>query len=229
MSKIGQNVKQVLDRMATAAQKRGRSPESVRLIAVSKGFGPDEVAEAASMGITDFGENRVQEAIPKAAVVTLPVKWHLIGTLQRNKVNAALPLFSYIHSVDRIELVEALSKRLHPGRASPACLLQVNIAGESTKHGVHPDMAVELARQAGAAGLNIQGLMTMAPFTSDPESVRWVFRSLRELACRIEERQFPGVQMVELSMGMSNDFEVAVEEGATLVRVGSAIFGRREA
>jgi pyridoxal phosphate enzyme (YggS family) len=208
-------------RVRTAAERAGRDPEAVRLVAVSKTFPAEAVLAAYEAGQRDFGENRVQEAQAKAPAVAAagvqPV-WHLIGHLQTNKIRAALDLFAIIHSVDSVHLAEALSRRAPS--AFPV-LLEVNAAGEASKSGFALDDVADAAeRICRLPNLDVRGLMTVAPLVADPEDVRPVFRRLAALAKELA--------LAELSMGMSGDFEVAVEEGSTLVRVGTAIFGRRD-
>jgi PLP dependent protein len=209
-------------RIAGAAERAGRDPGAVRLVAVTKSF-PEEVCAAAlDAGMTDLGENRVQEGVAKAEALARlgrrPV-WHLIGHLQSNKVKPALATFDVIHSVDSIDLAHAISRR---AESPVAMLLEVNVGGEASKFGFAPE-GVPAAYETIATlpKLAIHGLMTVAPQVADPEVVRPVFRRLRELA--------GSLGLPELSMGMSGDYEVAVEEGATIVRVGSALFGQRPA
>lgn len=223
---LSQNFQSVTQRIVAAAQRSGRDPGMVRLIAVTKHVEPHMVQEALRLGVRDIGENRVQEAQGKFPMIHLPCTRHLIGTLQTNKVGKALQLFQVIHSVDRPSLVQALSRRL--GENSIEVLLQVNVSGESTKHGVSPDQLEALAVAASECGnLHVRGLMTMAPYSPDPEKARPHFAKLRELAEGLARLQIPRVGMDWLSMGMSNDFEVAIEEGATHVRIGTALFGER--
>jgi len=217
---IADRIARVRARIASAAERAGRDPSEVTLIGVSKTHGVDAVASAFGAGLRDFGENRVQEAAPKIAAVRaqgVAAEWHLVGHLQTNKVRAALECFDILHSVDSERLAVAVS------RAAPRpirILIEVNVAGEASKHGVAPAEAAPLAERIGAlANLDVLGLMTVAPNADDPEDVRPVFRELRRLGDAIGLR--------ELSMGMTDDYEVAVEEGATLVRVGRAIFGPR--
>ena len=217
---VAANVAAVRERIAAAARRAGRDPGAVRLIAVTKTRTPDECAAVLAAGVLDLGENRVQEGIAKVAVLAgqepCPI-WHLIGHLQRNKIRAALDAFAVIQSLDSYDLALAISRRA----ARPVeVLLEVNVAAEPSKFGfsVAETPAVH-ERIAALPNLTVRGLMTVAPQTSDPETVRPVFRELRRLA---EELALP-----ELSMGMTDDFEVAVEEGATLARVGRALFGPR--
>lgn len=212
------------DRIAEALQRSGRAPDDVSLIAVTKYASRAEVEEVLRLGVVHIAENRVQAAREKLADLPLPCTRHLIGTLQRNKVGKALEIFDLIHSVDRIALVEELSRRAREGTCN--ILLQVNVSGEATKHGVAPQDLRELAEAASLAGnLYVRGLMTMAPYSKDPEAARPHFARLRELSEELRSYALPRVDADILSMGMSNDFEIAIEEGATHVRIGSAIFG----
>ncbi len=215
-------VQAVRERIARACEQAGRDPASVTLVAVSKGHPAAAIVAASEAGIRHFGENRIQEALPKieeAAGGGVEATWHLVGHLQSNKAKAAASAFDVIHSIDSTRLLARLDT------AAPAprdVLLQVNVAAEPQKQGVAPDEIEALVQAARAAGsLRLRGLMTIAPIAADPEEVRPVFRALRALA---ERHGLP-----ELSMGMTDDFEVAIEEGATLVRVGRAIFGERAA
>ena len=210
----------VRERIARSCERVGRDPASVTLVAVSKGHPATMVAAAAEAGVRHFGENRIQEALPKIEEATgagVEATWHLVGHLQSNKAKAAASAFDVIHSVDSARLLTRLDT------AAPAprdVLLQVNVAAEPQKQGIAPDEVEALVQAArAAASLRLRGLMTIAPIAADPEEVRPVFRALKLLA---ERHGLP-----ELSMGMTDDFEVAIEEGATLVRVGRAIFGER--
>jgi pyridoxal phosphate enzyme (YggS family) len=219
---IAANAQVVRRRIAAAAERSGRDPASVRVIAVTKSFPAETCAAAVQAGLTDLGENRVQEGTAKAAALARagvrPV-WHLIGHLQSNKVRAALGAFAVIHSIDSVELATALSRR---AERPVEVLLEVNVGGEPSKFGFSPEETPDASRAIAALpSLLVRGLMTVAPQAEDAEAVRPVFRRLRALA---EELGLP-----ELSMGMSGDYEVAVEEGATMVRVGSALFGPRPA
>ena len=210
----------VRERIARSCERVGRDPASVTLVAVSKGHPAATIAAAADAGVRHFGENRIQEALPKIEEATgagVEATWHLVGHLQSNKAKAAASAFDVIHSVDSARLLTRLDT------AAPAprdVLLQVNVAAEPQKQGIAPDEVEALVQAARAAGsLRLRGLMTIAPIAADPEEVRPVFRALKLLA---ERHGLPA-----LSMGMTDDFEVAIEEGATLVRVGRAIFGER--
>ncbi|NPA15840.1 MAG: YggS family pyridoxal phosphate-dependent enzyme [Deferribacteres bacterium] len=228
MVDVAKNLESVRKRIEAACERVGRDPSSVRLVAVTKTVPPEVIEEAIRCGVTDIGENRVQEARDKYEVIGGKVRWHMIGYLQRNKVKYAVKIFDVIHSVDRLELVNELEKRLsREGRRLPV-LLEVNVAGEESKHGVAPDNLEELARSVlESPSLEPVGLMTIAPYVEDAEEVRWVFRRLRELRDELNESLQTGA-FKELSMGMTNDFEVAIEEGATMVRIGTAIFGERD-
>jgi pyridoxal phosphate enzyme (YggS family) len=227
-SPIAAHLQTVHDQIAAAARSAGRDPESVRLVAVSKTKPAAMVDEAFRAGQRLFGENYVQELVAKAAEVASPVEWHFIGHLQSNKVRQIAGLVTMIHSVDRLSLAEEIDRQW--GRLGSSCdvLVQVNVAGEATKSGTTSAEAVELVRQiALLPHLRIRGLMTMPPFFDDPAAARPYFRQLRLLAEEIARLAIPGVAMDELSMGMSGDYAAAIAEGATLVRIGSAIFGGR--
>jgi len=225
---ITSNLEKIRSEIDAAAVSAGRDPSAIRLVAVSKTKPASMVDEAAEAGQLVFGENYVQELVAKAAMVTSVVEWHFIGHLQSNKVRQIAGIVSMIHSVDRLSLAEEIDRQW--GRLGLACniLIQVNVSGETTKSGTTSEEARMLVRQVALLqNVRICGLMTMPPFFDDPEAARPYFRELRTLAREIGLLDIPGVSMKELSMGMSGDFEVAVEEGATLVRVGSAIFGSR--
>jgi pyridoxal phosphate enzyme (YggS family) len=231
MESLSERIQAVRSRIARAAESVGRSAEDITLVAVTKTLSVDRVREALDLGITHLGENRVQEADDKiSALKSYHATWHLVGHLQSNKVNRALHLFDLIHSVDSTRLASAIQARAErDGITAVPCLVQVNISGETTKSGISLESAVEdIISIARNDRVKIQGLMTIAPYTSDPESVRPVFRQLKQLALRVSELGIDGVDMGTLSMGMSGDFEVAIQEGATMVRIGSALFGPRE-
>ena len=211
--------------MAAACERAGRPPDAVRLVAVVKTVEPEVVRALQAVGVMDVGENRVQEARRKHEALggTLGLRWHMIGHLQTNKVRHALRLFEMFHSVDSVRLAEALDQRAaHEGKAVPV-LLQCNTSGEESKSGVGPAQLRKLLDAVlPLEHVRVKGLMTMAPFVDDPETVRPCFAALRELADKA--RAATGLPMPHLSMGMTQDFEVAIEEGATLVRIGSALF-----
>jgi len=224
MPDIGANVARVRARIAEAALRSGRRPESVLLVAITKTVGVDRIREAVACGLRVLGENRVQEARGKVPEVP-GVTWHLVGNLQRNKVKEALGLFEVIHSVDSLGLAEEISRRAEGRSSSPVeVLVQVNISGEPQKHGVPPEEAAGVLAQAlRLPGLRVRGLMGMGPLVPDPEAARPYFRRLRETRDRLREAlRVAGLE--DLSMGMTDDFEVAIEEGATIVRVGRALF-----
>ena len=229
MSTIKDNLARVYDRISRAAERAGREASSIHLIAVSKTRPLSMIEEARRAGVTDFGENRVQEALEKIRPDD-GAAWHLIGPLQRNKAKFAARAFDMIHSVDRLALGRELDRRLQAaGRIMPV-LIQVNTSSEETKSGVAPDRVQELAEQLSTlSGLSVRGLMTIPAFTPDPEDARPAFALLRATRDRIASAGIAGVGMNVLSMGMSHDFEVAIEEGADMIRVGTAIFGARPA
>jgi pyridoxal phosphate enzyme (YggS family) len=225
---IATNLENIMERIEKASIKAGRDPKSVRLVAVTKTKPADAVIEAAQAGQKIFGENYVQELTAKAALVKEPVEWHFIGALQSNKVKYIAGLVTLIHSVDRLSLAMEIEKQW--GKLGKICdiLVEVNVSGEKTKAGTSRAEAMQLVEGiAEMPHLRIKGLMTMPPFFDEPELARPYFQELRELAAMIDARKITNVEMRELSMGMSGDFEAAIEEGATLVRVGSAIFGSR--
>jgi len=225
---VRESVRQVLSRMEDAADRALRDPAEITLVAVTKTVPVKRIIEAVEAGVTAIGENRVQEAGRKFEELDLPVEKHLVGHLQKNKVRDALGLFDLIQSVDSVRLAREISHRADAAGKTARVLVEVNTSGEGTKNGLPPDEAAAAVEQmAGLPGLRVEGLMTVGAFLPDPEDVRPCFRRLRALRDEIEERVVPGVSMAHLSMGMTNDFEVAVEEGATLVRVGRAIFGER--
>jgi pyridoxal phosphate enzyme (YggS family) len=219
---IAENLRRVRERIDAACRRAGCSPDEVTVVGISKGFSTDAVVAAFEAGLVDIGENRVQEAAVKIAAAAAQgarPRWHLVGHLQTNKVKTALGLFDIIHSVDSLRLAEAVSREAG-ARAPVPVLLEVNVAGEESKFGLKPDeVASVLAGARALPNVDVLGLMTVAPLAADAEEVRPVFRRLRELGESLGLRH--------LSMGMSDDFEVAVEEGATLVRIGRAIFGPR--
>jgi len=229
MDSIKNRLEKVKDRIKKAAEACNRNPETVRLVAVSKTVPTNRVREAIEAGVTNLGENYVQEAREKVNSLTdFAVNWHFIGHLQTNKAKYAVRLFDLIHSVDSLKLAQELNKQAQKNEKIQQILIQVNISREKTKSGVSVDEALDLVNEISRLeNLSIKGLMTMPPYFNQPERVRPFFSALRELRARIKEKAIPNVFMDELSMGMTGDFEAAIEEGATMVRVGTAIFGER--
>jgi pyridoxal phosphate enzyme (YggS family) len=229
---IAENIAQIRERIHAAASRARRDPEAVTLMAVSKTFPPEAIREAYEAGIRVFGENRVQEFDSKAEALRslADARWHMIGHLQTNKAGKAAELFHAIDSVDSLKLAEKLNDAAGKYGKKIAVLIEMNVGGEAAKSGVPADSpALEkiLSSAARLECLEITGLMTIPPYTDDPQSARPYFRKLRELRDQIAARNFPSISMATLSMGMSHDFEVAIEEGSTCVRVGTAIFGER--
>jgi pyridoxal phosphate enzyme (YggS family) len=229
---VAENIARVQEKIRTAAARAGRDPGEITLLAVSKTFAAERIREAYQASIRHFGENRVQEFAGKVDSLRDlgDARWHMIGHLQTNKAGKAAELFSAIDSVDSLKLAEKLNDSAHTAGKKLAVLIEVNVGGEAAKSGVPPD-SLELERLLAAAPqfdhLEIRGLMTVPPFTEDPQEARPFFRKLRVLRDKIEDRKLSGARMDVLSMGMSHDFEVAIEEGSTCVRVGTAIFGDR--
>jgi pyridoxal phosphate enzyme (YggS family) len=228
MGSIADNLARVKERMAEAAIRSGRTSGSVKLVGVTKTVDLDRIKEAVSAGLQILGENYVQEARDKIRELKDRVSWHFVGRLQTNKAKYAVKLFDMIQTVDTFRLAQELNRRAQPlGRTVPI-LIQVNLASEVSKGGVEPSECLSLIRQVSVLeNLQIRGLMTMPPFFDQPERARPYFAQLREMSQEIAEAQVAGVEMNELSMGMSGDFEAAIKEGATLIRVGTAIFGER--
>ena len=228
MIDITENIKVVKGRIEQACGRAGRNPEDVVLVAVSKTFPPEKIIEAAEGGITDIGENRVQDAYNKFKTVGNRVRWHFIGHLQTNKVKRTLEFADLIHSVDSRHLAEEIDRRAEATGKTAEVLVEVNTTGEESKFGVSPDTAVEFVKSlSDLQNIRITGLMTIGIFSHDPEDARECFVQLRELKDELAECDLPNGEMKYLSMGMSNDFEVAIEEGANIIRVGTAIFGQR--
>ncbi|MBF0292125.1 MAG: YggS family pyridoxal phosphate-dependent enzyme [Nitrospinae bacterium] len=228
MSEVAENIKDVRRRIAEAAGRVDRDPSSVTLVAVTKTVSPQKALEAVEAGVTDLGEARTQEAKRKYEVIGNRAVWHLIGPLQTNKAKYCPGLFSLIHSLDRMELISELSRRAELAGTVVDGLLQVNISGEKQKSGCRPQDAGDILKSASSMrGVRITGLMTIPPACDDPEDSRPVFRSLMELKSDLTKIGIENVSLSIVSAGMTNDYEVAVEEGSTLVRVGTAIFGSR--
>jgi hypothetical protein len=226
MSAIKENLLRVTDRIEKAARRVGRDPKEVNLVAVSKTVESPRIKEAIEAGVSILGENYVQEAQKKIEEIGRPVAWHFIGHLQTNKAKYAIRLFEMIHSLDSLPLAEELNRRAEQGGQVTKVMIEVNISGEATKFGTDEEKVFSIAR--GILNLNhlsLEGLMTMPPYFDSPEMSRPYYIKLRELK---EKMIREGIPLNELSMGMSNDFEIAIEEGATYVRVGTAIFGERK-
>ena len=226
--RLAANIAQVRANIATAAQRAGRSADEIRLVAVSKTVAVELVKIAYNLGVTHFGENRVQDALPKIADFhPQGMYWHMIGHLQSNKASKVVASFDSVQSVDSLHLAEALHRHAaEQGKRLPV-LLQVNVSGEASKEGMTPAETPDVARQiATLSALEVQGLMTIAPLVENAEAVRPVFRALRDLRERLQN-EVPHCSWHELSMGMTDDYRIAIEEGATIVRIGRAIFGER--
>ncbi len=228
MSVIEDSIREIREKIAEAALRSGREPSEVRLMAVTKTVDDDRIREAIDAGVDLMGENYIQEAKRKIEKMDADVKWHMIGHLQSNKAKYAVRLFDMVHSVDRMALAVELDKRSAVAGCVTDILVEVNVSGEESKNGISPDEAPDLIRQISLLdNLLIRGLMTMPPWFDDPDDARPFFVALRELRDKIIAEDIKGVEMRELSMGMSGDYVVAIEEGSTIVRLGTAIFGAR--
>lgn len=220
---IGKNIQSVRKRIAAAAERSGRDPEEITLVAVTKNHTVPEIQQVIDNGLTNLGENRVQELLPKYEALGNKVSWHLIGHLQRNKVKYIIPFVYLIQSVDSIALAREIDKRSHEFGKIQDVLLEVNVSGEASKHGFSPkEVLSALDELAQLKNVNIKGLMMMAPFINDTGLLRLYFAKMKELFDTLSKQQGPSFEM--LSMGMTNDFEIAIEEGSNMVRVGTAIF-----
>lgn len=230
MGTIKENLYEINKRIKASAEKAGRNYNDIKLIAVTKTVDTDRVEEAIEAGIESAGENKPQELSRKYEILGDAVKWHQIGTLQKNKVKYIIDKACMIHSIESISLAEEINKRAQAKDIKMDCLVQVNISGEESKHGVSPEEAMSIIKyiSENCQYVKIKGLMTMAPFDASEEEIRRVFRGLKELSEKIDNENIENVEMKELSMGMTNDFEIAIEEGATMVRIGTAIFGKRD-
>lgn len=228
MATIKENFDIVSEKVAAAAVRSGRKPEDVKLIVVTKTYGPEVVQESVEAGAVAVGENRVQELMDKHELLGEIAEWHLIGHLQTNKVKYAVKLVNWIHSVDKFSLAEEISKRAEALGKKINVLIEVNVGEEDSKFGLTCKDAPAFVKEISELpGIAVKGLMTVAPYEPDQEMVRPVFKKLRQLRDEIEAMNIPNISMEHLSMGMSGDYEVAIEEGATMVRVGSAIVGAR--
>jgi len=228
MSQIADNLKIIEERIANAASKAGRNTQDIKLIAVSKTVDVERIKQAIGAGATILGENYIQETRDKIKEIGQGARWDFIGHLQSNKAKYAVDLFEMIHSVDRLSLAQEINRVAEKKGKKVRILVQVNISGEETKSGINPQKVRTLIGEiASMSNLSLEGLMTMPPYFDDPEKARLYFTALRELRYTLLQESIGGVNLQELSMGMSGDFEVAIEEGATMVRIGTAIFGER--
>lgn len=226
---VKENLKDVEARVAAACERAGRKREDVTLIAVSKTKPVEMIREIMECGVVDFGENKVQEMCSKMEVITEPLHWHLIGHLQRNKVKYIVDKAYLIHSVDSVRLAQEIQKEAQKHNVTCKVLVEINIGGEETKSGVPKEEAMGLVKEiASLSNVKVKGLMTIAPPVEHPEDARGYFKEMKAVFEEIKAASIPNVEMKELSMGMTGDFEVAIEEGATMVRVGTAIFGARK-
>ncbi len=226
---IKERLQMVLERISQACERAGRSPSEVKLVAVSKTFPPETIREVVLAGVHSIGENRVQEALSKyEALRDLDIEWHMVGYLQRNKVKKALRIFDFIQSLDRIALAEEIEKEAQKaGIEKVKVLVEVNVSGEPTKHGVKPDELMDFLDQLREfKHIDVKGLMTIGPLTENRDRIRSAFRKMRELYEKAK-KLFPEYDLGYLSMGMTDDFEIAIEEGSNMVRIGRAIFGAR--
>lgn len=225
---IEKNIQEVKEKIARAAQRAGRDPREVTLVAVTKTVSAELARRAYDYGIKTLGENRVQELQKKYPELPSDTRWHMIGHLQTNKVKYIIDKITLLHSLDRMSLAEEVSRRADKQGLTVPSLVEVNVSGEESKFGLSPREVVEFIKTVDCLpGLQVRGLMTVAPYTANPEEVRPVFRELKALAEKIS-REVAGVNMDYLSMGMTNDYEIAVEEGANIIRIGTAIFGARK-
>lgn len=230
ISVISENIEEIRRRIAERCRQNGRNPSEVKLVAVSKTFPPSAVAAAVDVGLLDIGENYVQELLHKREVLgDKGIRWHFIGHLQSNKVKYIAEWIHLVHAVDNIGLAREIDKRARQANRVIECLIEVNTTDEQTKFGVKPDAALEFVKSiSDLENIRVAGLMTIGPFLPDPEASRPMFQTLRSLRERIAQLNLQNVTMKHLSMGMTGDFEVAIDEGATLIRIGTAIFGKRE-
>lgn len=225
---IKSNIEKVKEKVAAAAKRSGRKSEDIKIIAVTKTIDTPRIEKAIDEGILDLGENRVQELLEKYDIINKSCRWHLIGHLQTNKVKYIIDKVELLHSLDSMELARELQKRAQKLGRVINSLVQVNIAGEETKFGLEPGKVMDFIRNVSTMpNIKIKGLMTIAPFAQNTEEIRFVFRDLRKMLIDIRTENIDNIDMDFLSMGMSNDFEVAIEEGSNIVRIGTAIFGER--
>ncbi len=227
-SEIENNLKNIRKNIAAACERSGRSPDDVLLLGVTKTIDCDRISELIDLGVSSLGENKVQELMSKIDKLPPSTDWHLIGSLQTNKVKYIIGKVSLIHSVDSLKLAEEIAKRSIKAGVVTDILIEVNAAGEESKHGFTPEEAAEVTEKLrGLEGIKVKGLMTIAPYDEKPENNRPYFRKMRELFVDIKAKNGDNIDMVYLSMGMTNDYEIAIEEGANIVRIGTGIFGER--
>jgi hypothetical protein len=227
---IKENIDIILEKTAAAAIRSGRNPEDITVIAVSKTVDADRAREAAEDGLINLGENRVQELVNKYELLSdTAVKWHLIGHLQKNKVKYIIDKAVLIHSVENLELANEINKRALQHNITANVLIELNIGEEESKFGIGEESVYEFVKlMEQFENIKILGLMTVAPFSENPEDIRWVFKKMKEIFNKISGMKLKNTEMKILSMGMTNDFEIAIEEGANMVRIGTAIFGARK-
>ena len=226
MGTVKDNLETINKKIKEAALKVKRDPQEIKLVAVTKTATLEQIKEAINEGVKIIGESKIQEAKGKYQILTTEVKWHLIGHLQTNKVKYAVEIFDLIHSVDSIKLAKEIDKRSVQFKKTMDVLIEVNISGEETKYGYNPEKVEAFLKEISEfSGIRVRGLMTIAPILKNKEEVRPYFRGLRELSERIREKNIKNIKMDYLSMGMTDDFEIAIEEGANMVRIGRGIFG----
>jgi PLP dependent protein len=229
MIDVAANYQKIMSRIGEAATKAGHDPQEIKLLAAAKSQTAEAIQAAIAAGVKLIGENYIQEAEEKKAAIRESVEWHMIGHLQRNKVKAAVALFDLIESLDSVALARELDKEGRKIRKKVRAFVEVNLSAEESKSGVAADKVEDLLKAAGdLSHLSIEGLMTVPPFREDPEEVRSYFRELQGLQAKLCEQAIPNVHLRELSMGMTHDYAVAIEEGATIVRIGTALFGPRK-
>lgn len=226
---IKKNIIELRKKVTEAALKSNRNPEDIKIIAVTKTVEPERIAMAVNEGIYDLGENRVQELCEKYDKINKECNWHLIGHLQKNKVKYIVDKVKMIHSLDSISLANEIQKRAERINRVIDVLVQVNVANEPSKYGISCNEAIDFIKELSSlSNIKVKGLMTIAPLAENQENVRWVFRELRNLYIDISKENIHNIDMEYLSMGMSNDYQVAIEEGSNMVRIGTAIFGPRQ-
>lgn len=228
MDDIQVNIADIKEEIKQICHSCGRNPEDITLVVVTKTVDPERINYAVDCGVSNLGENKVQEIMDKYETVSKNIKWHLIGHLQTNKVKYIIDKVELIHSVDSVKLAEEISKRAERYDITKDVLVQINVAEEETKFGIGLEEAVNFVKSISAFdNIRIKGLMTIAPYSENPEGVRLVFRQLREKFDELSQMNLPNTEMKYLSMGMSNDYHIAIEEGANMIRIGTAIFGKR--